>query len=78
MSNASIIAAGRLYRIMDFSRVVQLFEREELYFSYPTAWDDQAQAFGALLRGLSPRDRETAIEVAEKLSGRFRTKPAGR
>ena len=33
---------------------------------------DQAQAFGAMLKGLSPRDRETVIEVAEKLSGRFR------
>ncbi len=33
---------------------------------------DQAQAFGFMLRGLSPRDRETVIEVAEKLSGRFR------
>lgn len=40
MSNASSIAAGRLYRIMDFSRVVQLFERQELYFAHPTSWDD--------------------------------------
>lgn len=40
MSNASSIAAGRLYRVMDFSRVVQMFEKQELYFSHPTAWDD--------------------------------------
>ena len=40
MSNASSVAADRLYRIMDFSRVVQMFEREDLYFSHPTAWAD--------------------------------------
>jgi hypothetical protein len=30
----------RLYRIMDFTRVVQIFERRELYFAHPTTWDD--------------------------------------
>lgn len=30
----------RLYRIMDFSRVVQIFERKELYFANPSTWDD--------------------------------------
>ncbi|WP_310048913.1 DUF2971 domain-containing protein [Pseudomonas fluorescens] len=29
-----------LYRIMDFSRVVQLFEKKELYFANPSTWDD--------------------------------------
>ncbi|NVZ52787.1 DUF2971 domain-containing protein [Pseudomonas sp. B6002] len=29
-----------LYRIMDFSRVVQIFERQELYFANPSTWDD--------------------------------------
>lgn len=29
-----------LYRIMDFSRVVQIFERRELYFANPSTWDD--------------------------------------
>jgi hypothetical protein len=40
MSNASSIAAGRLYRILDFHRVVQIFETESLYFSHPRVWDD--------------------------------------
>lgn len=40
MSNASSEAAGRLYRIMDFSRVVQIFEKNELYFAHPSTWDD--------------------------------------
>jgi hypothetical protein len=30
----------RLYRIMDFSRVVQIFDREEIYFAKPSSWDD--------------------------------------
>lgn len=30
----------RLYRILDFSHVVQIFEKKELYFSRPAAWDD--------------------------------------
>lgn len=29
-----------LYRIMDFSRVVQIFEKNELYFAKPNTWDD--------------------------------------
>jgi hypothetical protein len=30
----------RLYRIMDFSRVVQIFEKGEIYFAKPSVWDD--------------------------------------
>ncbi|MBJ2280852.1 DUF2971 domain-containing protein [Pseudomonas sp. MF6767] len=30
----------QLYRIMDFARVVQLFEKKELYFANPSTWDD--------------------------------------
>ncbi|MCS4260221.1 DUF2971 family protein [Pseudomonas protegens] len=30
----------RLYRIMDFSRVVQIFEKKELYFAKPSTWED--------------------------------------
>lgn len=30
----------RLYRIMDFTRVVQIFEKGELYFAKPSTWDD--------------------------------------
>ncbi len=33
-------SAVHLYRIMDFSRVVQIFERKELYFANPSTWDD--------------------------------------
>lgn len=44
MSNASGISAGRLYRIMDFSRVVQIFESESLYFAHPQTWDDPYEA----------------------------------
>ncbi len=29
-----------LYRIMDFTRVVQIFEKKELYFAKPGTWDD--------------------------------------
>ncbi|MEN1836239.1 DUF2971 domain-containing protein [Pseudomonas lijiangensis] len=29
-----------LYRIMDFTRVVQIFENKELYFAKPGTWDD--------------------------------------
>ncbi|WP_433589654.1 DUF2971 domain-containing protein [Pseudomonas koreensis] len=29
-----------LYRTMDFSRVVQIFENKELYFVNPSVWDD--------------------------------------
>lgn len=30
----------KLYRIMDFDRVVQIFEKKELYFGKPRIWDD--------------------------------------
>jgi len=30
----------RLYRILDFARVVQIFERGELYFAKPSTWED--------------------------------------
>lgn len=36
----SISKIKRLYRIMDFSRVVQIFEKEEIYFAKPSSWDD--------------------------------------
>ena len=32
--------AGRLYRILSFDRVVQLFEKEELHFAHPSTWED--------------------------------------
>lgn len=32
--------AKNLYRIMDFARVVQIFEKGEIYFAKPSAWDD--------------------------------------
>ena len=44
MSNASGISAGRLYRILDFSRAVQIFESESLYFAHPQTWDDPYEA----------------------------------
>jgi hypothetical protein len=40
VSNASGIGAGRLYRILDFSRAVQIFESESLYFAHPGTWED--------------------------------------
>lgn len=30
----------RLYRILDFTRVVQIFEKKELYFANPGSWED--------------------------------------
>lgn len=33
-------SSKRLYRIMDFSRVVQIFEKKELYFAKPSTWED--------------------------------------
>ncbi|MCV4267289.1 DUF2971 domain-containing protein [Pseudomonas capsici] len=30
----------KLYRIMDFTRVVQIFESKTLYFAHPNTWDD--------------------------------------
>lgn len=44
MSNALGNSAGRLYRILDFSRVVQIFEEESLYFAHPQTWDDPYEA----------------------------------
>ncbi|MGF7190640.1 hypothetical protein JOE11_003691 [Robbsia andropogonis] len=44
MSNASSASAGRLYRILDFSRAVQIFESESLYFAHPRTWDDPYEA----------------------------------
>lgn len=38
MSSSSKVK--RLYRIMDFSRVVQIFEKKEIYFAKPSVWDD--------------------------------------
>lgn len=32
--------AQPLYRILDFSHVVQIFEKGELYFANPSSWDD--------------------------------------
>lgn len=32
--------SSSLYRIMDFTRVVQIFERKELFFAHPKTWDD--------------------------------------
>lgn len=31
---------NHLYRIMDFTRVVQIFEKNELYFAKPSTWED--------------------------------------
>ncbi|MGX9559474.1 DUF2971 domain-containing protein [Pseudomonas sp. CFBP 5750] len=33
-------ASKKLYRIMDFTKVVQIFEKKELYFANPSSWDD--------------------------------------
>lgn len=44
MSNASGTSSGRLYRIIDFSRAVQIFESESLYFAHPRTWDDPYEA----------------------------------
>jgi hypothetical protein len=32
--------AGRLYRILNFHHVVQIFERGELHFAHPSSWAD--------------------------------------
>lgn len=40
MSNSSGVSAGRLYRILDFSRAVQIFESRSLYFAHPQVWED--------------------------------------
>lgn len=35
----------RLYRILDFTKVVQIFEKKELYFANPEVWDDPYEKF---------------------------------
>lgn len=40
MSKASGVSVDRLYRILDFSRAVQIFESESLYFAHPSTWED--------------------------------------
>jgi hypothetical protein len=40
MTVAASRAKGKLYRIMDFSRVVQIFESGSLFFAHPSAWED--------------------------------------
>lgn len=37
-------SSGRLYRILDFSRAVQIFETNSLYFALPRTWDDPYEA----------------------------------
>jgi len=37
---ADMEVAKKLYRIMDFAKVVQIFEKKELYFANPGSWDD--------------------------------------
>jgi len=32
-------SAGRLYRILSFDRVVQMFEKEQLHLAHPSSWD---------------------------------------
>lgn len=34
------VSTKKLYRIMDFTKVVQIFEKKELYFANPSSWDD--------------------------------------
>lgn len=36
----SVNGSGRLYRIIDFTRVVQIFEKRELHFASPKMWED--------------------------------------
>lgn len=40
MTMAPSNAQGKLYRIMDFHRAVQMFESESLFFAHPSAWED--------------------------------------
>ena len=37
---ASAEQPNKLYRIMDFSKVVQIFETQSLYFANPSCWKD--------------------------------------
>ncbi len=36
----ALSSSGRLYRILSFDRVVQIFEKRELYFAHPSSWSD--------------------------------------
>ncbi|MBA2672987.1 MAG: DUF2971 domain-containing protein [Ramlibacter sp.] len=45
MANETPKQRGFLYRIMDFHRVVQVFERKELHFAHPSTWDDPYEKF---------------------------------
>jgi len=40
MTIAASKARGKLYRIMDFPRVVQIFKDESLFFAHPSKWKD--------------------------------------
>lgn len=40
MTVAAGKARGKLYRIMDFHRAVQIFESNSLFFAHPSAWED--------------------------------------
>lgn len=44
-TNDTTKGRGLLYRIMDFHRIVQIFERRELYFAHPSTWDDPYEKF---------------------------------
>ena len=45
MGNELAKERGYLYRIMDFHRVVQMFEGEKFHFSHPSTWDDPYEKF---------------------------------
>src|SRR5688572_1778461 len=34
------VHSGRLYRIMRFERVVQIFESRSIFFAHPSTWED--------------------------------------
>jgi len=38
--DTAVPSKDHLYKILDFHRVVQIFEKRELYFAHPTMWDD--------------------------------------
>ncbi|WP_256777111.1 MULTISPECIES: DUF2971 domain-containing protein [unclassified Stenotrophomonas] len=44
-------SSGSIYRIMDFARVVELFNTNELYFASPSEWDDPYEKRGIPLNG---------------------------
>lgn len=45
MANDTPKDHGFVYRIMDFHRVVEIFERKELYFAHPSTWEDPYEKF---------------------------------